>query len=50
MEYDSMVFARLDYRDWTNRVTNKNLEFIFDDLFTHITYYHYVSPPTFCFD
>lgn len=57
--FDSLFFARLDYRDKINRLQNKNGDLIWrgsdnlgnqSDIFTSVLYNHYSAPPGFCFD
>ncbi|CAD7086199.1 unnamed protein product [Hermetia illucens] len=59
MGFDGMFFARLDYEEKSERLTNKTAEMIWEgsdslgsssDLFTGVLYNHYSSPPGFCFD
>ncbi|CAD8144119.1 unnamed protein product [Paramecium pentaurelia] len=55
MGMDGQYFARIDQIDKSERLKNKNLEFIWNpkpgiELFCHINYRHYSSPPGFDFD
>ncbi|XP_053988963.1 lysosomal alpha-mannosidase isoform X2 [Hylaeus volcanicus] len=57
--FDGMFLGRLDYQDKENRLSKKNMEFIWQgspnlgsraDLFTVALYNTYSPPPGFCFD
>ncbi|RZC32449.1 lysosomal alpha-mannosidase [Asbolus verrucosus] len=57
--FDSIFFARLDYRDKANRLEKKTGDLIWrgssnlgntSDIFTSVLYNHYSAPPSFCFD
>jgi lysosomal alpha-mannosidase len=57
--FDSIFFARLDYRDKINRLGKKTGDLIWrgssnlgnsSDIFTSVLYNHYSAPPGFCFD
>ena len=59
MGFDGLFFARLDWRDKTQREHNKTLEMVWEasqdlgeqsDLFTGVLYDHYGPPPGFCWD
>jgi len=52
-------FARMDYQDKANRIKNKEMEWVWRpfnkslgsraEIFTHMMYNHYSSPPSFSF-
>ncbi|XP_968354.2 lysosomal alpha-mannosidase [Tribolium castaneum] len=57
--FDSVFFARLDYRDRINRLGTKTGDLIWrgssnlgnsSDIFTSVMYNHYSAPAGFCFD
>lgn len=60
MGFQSFFFARIDYQDKQQRMSEKSLEMIWEPkltvpdstnyIFTHVNYYHYSPPPGFCFD
>ena len=60
MGFDAWFFARLDYQDKNKRMNDKEMEFIWYpsaeslgkeiNIFTHVLYNHYSSPPNFNFD
>ena len=58
MGFDAFYFSRVDYQDKNKRMEEKDLEMIWkpkgsednQGIFSAITYYHYNSPPDFCFD
>ena len=59
MGFDGLFFARLDWRDKTQREHNKTLEMVWEasqdlgeqsDLFTGVLYDQYGPPPGFCWD
>nr|XP_008200004.1 PREDICTED: lysosomal alpha-mannosidase [Tribolium castaneum] len=59
MGFDSMFFARLDYRDKNRRLDNRSMDLLWrgsanlgntSDIFTSVLYRHYSAPPNFCFD
>ena len=59
MGFDGLFFARLDWRDKTQREHNKTLEMVWEasqdlgaqsDLFTGVLFDHYGPPPGFCWD
>ena len=59
MGFDSLYFSRIDYDDKINRLNTSEMEMIWEgsqslkeltDIFTGVTYNHYVPPPGFCFD
>ncbi|XP_015365919.1 PREDICTED: lysosomal alpha-mannosidase isoform X1 [Diuraphis noxia] len=57
--YDGLFFARLDYEEREQRLSNKTAEMIWQsspnigssaDLYTQVLYNHYSAPDGFCFD
>lgn len=57
--FDGLFFARLDYRDKDQRLETKTAEMLWQgsqslgkssQIFTHVLYNHYMTPPGFCFD
>ena len=59
MGFNAWFFARIDYQDKQKKMDTKNMEMIWNpqqyskldnSIFTHVNYYHYSSPPGFCFD
>ena len=59
MGFDAWFFARMDYQDKAKRLENKEMEWIWRpfneslgsraEIFTHMMYHHYSSPPGFGF-
>ena len=59
MGFDGFFFARIDYQDFSYRLTKKTMEMVWrgspslgeeSDLFTGVLFNHYSHPPGFCFD
>lgn len=57
--FDSMFFARLDYRDKSQRLNDNTMDLLWrgsanlgnsSDIFTSVLYNHYSAPAGFCFD
>jgi len=59
MGFDGFIFTRIDYQDKQNRISEKNLEFVWrpsstlgseSDIFCHVTSGHYSPPDNFNFE
>ena len=60
MGFDAWFFARIDYQDKNKRLSEKSTEFVWYpssetlgkdvNIFTHVLFNHYSSPPGFSFD
>lgn len=59
MGFDGWWFSRIDLNDKAKRLKEKSMEMIMNppllskkehSIFTAVNYYHYMSPPGFCFD